>query len=202
MSKHNKHRKHKMEKDIVEEQQTQAQASEQVEIETEQPEVEHPETEASSEQLDAKRLEELQQQCADLKDKNLRMMAEFDNYRRRTSKEKLELEKTAGERIFKDMLSLVDDFERALSVMQSAEDIAAVREGVELIYQKFLGFLQKNEVEPIATVDADFDTEYHEAVTTFPAPTPELKGKVIDCTKKGYTLAGKVIRYAKVVVGE
>ena len=116
--------------------------------------------------------------------------------------EKLELLSTAGERIFKDMLPLIDDFERARQAMQTTEDIQAVREGIDLIYQKFIGFLEKNDVKQIPTENADFDTEYHEAITTFPAPTAEQKGKVIDCTQKGYTLGEKVIRYAKVVVGE
>lgn len=146
--------------------------------------------------------EELRRRCDDLADKNLRMMAEFDNYRRRTNKEKLELMKTAGENIFKDMLPLIDDFERARQAMQHTEDIASLREGIDLIYQKFIGFLEKNDIHAIATENADFDTEYHEAVTTFPAPTEEQKGKVIDCTQKGYRLGEKVIRYAKVVVGE
>ncbi|MBR1808385.1 MAG: nucleotide exchange factor GrpE [Paludibacteraceae bacterium] len=149
-----------------------------------------------------KELETLRDKCADLADKNLRMMAEFDNYRRRTNKEKLDLMTTAGERIFKDMLPLIDDFERARQAMQTTEDIQALREGIDLIYQKFISFLEKNSVKVIETENADFDTEFHEAVTTFPAPTPEQKGKVIDCTQKGYTLGEKVIRYAKVVVGE
>lgn len=145
---------------------------------------------------------ELKEKCADLQDKNIRMMAEFDNYRRRTNKEKLDLMATAGESIFKDMLSIVDDFERAQQAMQNTDDINAVREGIDLIYNKFIAFLEKNNVKAIETDNADFDTEFHEAITTFPAPSEELKGKVIDCTQKGYTLAGKVIRYAKVVVGE
>ncbi|MCM1034704.1 MAG: nucleotide exchange factor GrpE [Paludibacter sp.] len=145
---------------------------------------------------------ELEQQCADLADRNLRMMAEFDNYRRRTNKEKLELLKTAGEDIFKDMLPLVDDFERAKAAMQQADDVQALREGIELIYNKFLTFLAKHEVTPIDTDNAEFNTEFHEAITTLPAPTEEQKGKVLDCTQKGYMLSEKVIRYAKVVVGE
>lgn len=147
-------------------------------------------------------LEKANEQIADLKDKNLRMMAEFDNYRRRTSKEKLDLIKSAGENIFLDMLPLIDDFERAKDAMAKTEDIESLRQGIDLIYNKFISFLQKNEVEAIDAKDQTFDTEYHEAITTFPAPTEEQKGKVIDCTQKGYTLAGKVIRYAKVVVGE
>ena len=130
------------------------------------------------------------------------MMAEFDNYRRRTNKEKLDLLTTAGERIFRDMLPLIDDFERAKTAMKDTEDVQALREGIDLIYNKFISFLEKNEVKQIDTTDAVFDTEFHEAITTFPAPTPEQKGKVIDCTQKGYMLGEKVIRYAKVVVGE
>ena len=138
-------------------------------------------------------IEELEARIAELEDKNLRMMAEFDNYRRRTNKEKLELMATAGERIFTDMLPLVDDFERALAAIDD--------EGVRLIYNKFLAFLDKNDVHPIETEGVDFNTDEHEAVTTF-AAGEDQKGKVIDCTQKGYKLGDKVIRFAKVVVGE
>ena len=138
-------------------------------------------------------IEALKARIAELEDKNLRMMAEFDNYRRRTNKEKLELMSTAGERIFKEMLPLIDDFERALAVIDD--------EGVRLIYQKFMAFLDKNDVHPIETEGADFNTDEHEAVTTF-AAGEDQKGKVIDCTQKGYKLGDKVIRFAKVVVGE
>ena len=145
--------------------------------------------------------EELKARIADLEDKNLRMMAEFDNYRRRTNKEKLELMATAGERIFTEMLPLIDDFERAVSAMEKTDDIDSVREGIRLIQQKFLAFLAKNDVHVIETASADFNTDEHEAVTTF-AAGEEHKGKVIDCTQKGYKLGDKVIRFAKVVVGE
>ena len=157
---------------------------------------------AAEEPSAEQQLAELKEKCADLADKNLRMMAEFDNFRRRTAKEKLELQKTAGESIFKDMLPLIDDFERAQKAMAQTDDINAVREGVELIHQKFIAFLERHEVRPIETEDAGFDTAFHEAITTFPAPTEEQKGKVIDCTQRGYTLGDKVIRFAKVVVGE
>ncbi len=163
-----------------------------------------PQSEEVAEEVDERdaKLAELTERCADLADKNLRMMAEFDNFRRRTAKEKIELQKTAGERIFQDMLSLVDDFERAKAAMQQTEDIESLRQGIDLIYNKFITFLEKNDVRQIDTTDAAFDTDFHEAITQFPAPTPEQKGKVIDCTQKGYTLGDKVIRYAKVVVGE
>ena len=144
---------------------------------------------------------ELEARVAELEDLKLRQMAEFDNFRRRTNKEKLELMTTAGERIFKDMLPLVDDFERAKDAMAKTDDIEAVRQGIELIYNKFIGFLAANDVKVIDTTDADFNTDLHEAITTF-AAGEDKKGKVIDCTQKGYTLGEKVIRFAKVVVGE
>ena len=147
--------------------------------------------ETREEQVDE--TEALKERIADLEDKNLRMMAEFDNYRKRTNKEKLELMATAGERIFTDMLPLIDDFERALAAIDD--------EGVRLIYQKFMAFLDKNDVHPIETEGVDFNTDEHEAVTTF-AAGEDKKGKVIDCTQKGYKLGEKVIRFAKVVVGE
>ena len=144
---------------------------------------------------------ELEARVAELEDLKLRQMAEFDNFRRRTNKEKLELMTTAGERIFKDMLPLVDDFERAKVAMEKTDDIEAVRQGIELIYSKFVGFLAANDVKAIDTTDAEFNTDLHEAITTF-AAGEDKKGKVIDCTQKGYTLGEKVIRFSKVVVGE
>ena len=146
-------------------------------------------------------IEELQARIEELEDKNLRMMAEFDNFRRRTNKEKLDLMETAGERIFTEMLPLVDDFERATEAMQKTDDIEALREGIKLIQQKFIGFLDKHDVHAIETEGVDFNTDEHEAVTTF-AAGEDKKGKVIDCTQRGYKLGDKVIRFAKVVVGE
>ncbi|MCQ2341173.1 MAG: nucleotide exchange factor GrpE [Paludibacteraceae bacterium] len=139
------------------------------------------------------KVKELEAKVAELEDLKLRQMAEFDNFRRRTQKEKLELMDNAGERIFTDMLPLIDDFERALQHEQS--------EGVQLIYQKFLNFLAQNKVTPIETEDKEFSTDEHEAITTF-AAGEDKKGKIIDCTQKGYKLGEKVIRFAKVVVGE
>ena len=155
---------------------------------------------SETETLQAK-VAELEARVAELEELKLRQMAEFDNFRRRTNKEKLELMTTAGERIFKDMLPLVDDFERAKDAMAKTDDIEAVRQGIELIYNKFIGFLAANDVQVIDTIDADFNTDKHEAITTF-AAGEEKKGKVIDCTQKGYTLGEKVIRFSKVVVGE
>ena len=162
---------------------------------------ENPQEEPAEESASEDETETLKARIADLEDKNLRMMAEFDNYRRRTNKEKLELMATAGERIFTEMLPLVDDFDRATEAMSKTDDIDAVREGIKLIRQKFVSFLDKNVVHVIETEGMDFNTDEHEAVTTF-AAGEEQKGKVIDCTQKGYKLGEKVIRFAKVVVGE
>ncbi|MBO5960503.1 MAG: nucleotide exchange factor GrpE [Paludibacteraceae bacterium] len=147
-------------------------------------------------------ISQLTEKCAELTDKNLRLMAEFDNYRRRTLKEKSDIIKNAGENIFKDMLPLVDDFERALTSIQPTPENASLREGVEIIYNKFINFLGQNGVKAIDTENKVFDVEFHEAITTIPAPEESMKGKIIDCTTKGYTLNEKVIRFAKVVVGE
>lgn len=148
------------------------------------------------------KIEELTQKCVDLNDKNLRLMAEFDNFRKRTAKERLDLIKTAGEGLLVNMLPLVDDFERAQKAMETSEDVVAVKEGVDLIYNKFVAFLIQNGVKAIPTENETFDTDLHEAITTFPASTEELKGKIIDCVSKGYTMNEKVIRFSKVVVGE
>ena len=159
------------------------------------------EIEASEVDVLQTKVAELEARVAELEDLKLRQMAEFDNFRRRTNKEKLELMTTAGERIFCDMLPLVDDFERAKVAMAKSEDINAVREGIDLIYNKFIAFLGANNVKAIDTTDADFNTDLHEAINTF-AGGEDKKGKVIDCTQTGYTLGEKVIRFAKVVVGE
>ncbi len=174
--------------------------TENAKVEVENAETAPTEEVSETEQLQAK-VAELEARVAELEDLKLRQMAEFDNFRRRTNKEKLELMTTAGERIFKDMLPLVDDFERAKVAMEKTDDIEAVRQGIELIYSKFVGFLAANDVKAIDTTDADFNTDLHEAITTF-AAGEEKKGKVIDCTQKGYTLGEKVIRFSKVVVGE
>ena len=137
-----------------------------------------------------------------LNDSHLRLMAEFDNYRKRTLREKSELIKSAGESVLVNLLPLADDFERGLQVSKNSADVEAVRQGMELIYSKLAAFLQQNGVKAIDTENSVFDTEFHEAITTIPAPSEELKGKIIDCVQKGYFLNDKVIRFAKVVVGE
>ena len=169
----------------------------------ETPQAEAPEiTEEQAADQIADEMDQIKQQLSDMNDKNLRLMAEFDNFRKRTAKERLELIKTAGELVLVDLLPLVDDFERAQKAMETSEDVNAVKEVVELIYNKFISFLIQNGVKAIPTENVAFDTEYHEAITTFPAPSEELKGKIIDCVSKGYTMNEKVIRFSKVVVGE
>lgn len=147
-------------------------------------------------------IQQLGEKLAEMNDRYLRLSAEFDNYRKRTLKEKMELTKSAGEQILSRILPVMDNFERALQSMEVAKDVPALREGVELIYANFKDFLAQNGVKEVECLHADFDPEVQEAVTQIPAPTEELKGKVVDCIQKGYTLYDKVIRFPKVVVGE
>ena len=153
-----------------------------------------------TEQVDE--LTKTQEELANMKDKYLRLSAEFDNYRKRTMKEKAELILNGGEKSISSILPIVDDFERALKNMETAEDVAAVREGVELIYNKFMTVLGQNGVKVIETKEQPLNTDFHEAIAVIPAPAEELKGKILDCVQTGYTLNDKVIRHAKVVVGE
>lgn len=149
-----------------------------------------------------KELKEAQNQIDDQKDKYLRLSAEFDNYRKRTMKEKAELVLNGGAKCISSILPVIDDMERAVKTMEKATDVAAVKEGIELIYNKFLSILSQNGVQVIETKDKPLDTDYHEAIAVVPAPTEEQKGKILDCVQPGYTLNDKVIRHAKVVVGE
>ena len=158
--------------------------------------------EQSAEEKPADEVEKLQNELDSLKDKYLRLSAEFDNYRKRTMKEKAELILNGGEKCISSILPIVDDFERALKNMETAEDVAAVKEGVELIYNKFMTVLGQNGVKPIETKEQPLNTDYHEAIAVIPAPSEEQKGKILDCVQTGYTLNDKVIRHAKVVVGE
>ena len=156
---------------------------------------------STEEQLQAQ-LEQAKATIEEQKDKYLRLSAEFDNYRKRTNKEKAELILNGGEKCISSILPIIDDLERALQTMQQATDVAAVREGVELIYTKFMTTLEKNGVKVIDTKEKALDTDFHEAIAIIPAPAAELKGKIVDCVQTGYTLNSKVIRHAKVVVGE
>ena len=150
----------------------------------------------------AQELEKANEQIEEQKDKYLRLSAEFDNYRKRTMKEKAELILNGGEKSISSILPIVDDFERALKNMETATDVAAVKEGVELIYNKFMSVLGQNGVKVIETKEQPLDTDYHEAIAVIPAPNEALKGKILDCVQTGYILNDKVIRHAKVVVGE
>lgn len=150
----------------------------------------------------ADELEALKKKYDELNDSHLRLMAEYDNYRKRTLREKAELIKNGGESALSNLLPVVDDFERALQNIRTAEDMKAVIEGVELIYSKFVAYLSQQGVAAIEAIGKPFDTEQFEAIATIPAPDAEMKGKVLDCVQTGYTLYEKVIRHAKVVVGE
>ncbi|MFP4604641.1 MAG: nucleotide exchange factor GrpE [Bacteroidales bacterium] len=147
------------------------------------------------EKTDKEKLNELQ-------DKYLRLTAEYDNYRRRTLKEKMELSRNAGEDILQSMLPVMDDFDRALQSIDEAEDIEAVKEGIHLIYNKFKELLEQKGVKEIGAKDEEFNTDKHEAVSKIPAPSEDMKGKVVDVVQKGYYLNNKVLRFSKVVVGE
>ncbi len=144
----------------------------------------------------------LRQQLNDMNDKYIRLVAEFDNYKKRTLRERMDLIKSAGEDILKEILPVVDDFERALQNIDKAKDVEAVKSGIDLIYGKFNEFLKQKGIAQIEAMNAEFDTDKHEAITKIPAPTDELKGKVVDVVKKGYVLNDKVIRFAQVVIGE
>lgn len=182
----------------VEQQNAEQEASSQTEQEEQSEKVS---TETEEDTIEAQ-LAQAQQEIAELKDKNLRQIAEFDNYRKRVLKEKADLILNGGEKVLTDILPIIDDLERAEQSMDKMTDVNAVKEGVALIIDKFMKFMKSQGVEQIDTKEKDFDVNYHEAITMIPAPVPEMKGKVIDCINKGYTLNGKVIRYSKVVVGE
>ena len=144
---------------------------------------------------------ELENKTAKDKDDYIRLMAEFDNYRRRTAQEKLELVSTASTETIKGMLPVLDDCERALKVLLESDDSDAAKEGTELIYSKLMSYLKSKGLAVIEAIGQPFDTDLHEAVAQFPVPEEEQKGKVFDVVQTGYTLNGKVIRFAKVVVG-
>lgn len=187
--------KNKAEKEVVEEKEVVQEEVNEQETTAEETTEESPEKGSET--------DELQEQLNTVNDKHLRLQAEFDNFRRRTQKEKLDLIKSAGEKILVDVLPVIDDFERALQSMQGEDEAtAAMKEGVELIYNRFREFMKQNGVTEIEAVEQEFDTDVHEALTKIPAPSEELKGKVVDVIQKGYKLNDKVIRFAKVVIGE
>jgi molecular chaperone GrpE len=145
--------------------------------------------------------EKLNAELAEARDKYVRLYAEFDNYKRRTTKERIELLQSAGKDILTDLLPVLDDFERALKSMDSATDVIAVKEGVSLVNHKLKNILQQNGLKEMQSKGETFDADLHEAITNIPAPDASLKGKIVDELEKGYYLNDKVIRFAKVVVG-
>jgi molecular chaperone GrpE len=147
-------------------------------------------------------IEHLQNQLAEQKDKYLRLFADFDNYKKRTAKERLELLNTAGKDIILSVIPVIDDFERAIAVADKATDAESVKEGMLLIKNKMFSTLEQRGLRPMETIGEAFDPEKHEAITEIPAPNDEMKGKVIDQVEKGYFMNDKIIRYAKVVVGK
>ena len=187
------------EEPVVDEQQ-ELNEVEQQEAKSEDDEVEEQETPA--EPTPEERIAQLEAELDKEKKEYLFLMADFDNYRKRTLQEKLDLIKNGGEKVLEGILPVVDDMERAIEAIGKGGDIDSLKEGVDLIYNKLMSYLKSNNVEPIKSTGELFDTDFHEAVTTFPAPEEDQKGKVIDTVLKGYTLNDKVLRHAKVVVGQ
>lgn len=158
--------------------------------------------EPTAEEKLQKELDQTKEELEKSKKEYMFLLAEFDNFRKRTLKEKSELIKNAAEGAMKELLPVIDDFERAIQATADSDDVESIKEGVGLIYNKFVKYLEKNGVKAIESQDADFDTEFHEAVTTFPTDDESKKGKVIDTVQKGYMMNDKVIRHSKVVVGQ
>lgn len=145
---------------------------------------------------------EIEKSLSEMTDKYLRLSAEFDNYRKRTLREKMEMIRTASESVMRNILPVIDDFERAMKSIEAGMDFEATKEGIALIYNKFNDFIKQNGIKEIDAMGNEFNTDLHEAITKVPAPSEDLKGKIIDVIQKGYILNDKVIRFAKVVVGE
>ena len=178
-----------------EETQTEAQNAE---VESQNAEEEQPAKEETPED----KIAALQAELEKSQKEYLFLMAEFDNYRKRTVKEKAELIKNGGEKAMLGLLPVIDDFERAIDAIDKSSDVEGLKEGVDLIYNKFMKYLESQQVKPMESTGTDFDADIYEAVTTFPAPYESMKGKVIDTVQKGYTINEKVLRHAKVVVGQ
>jgi len=147
-------------------------------------------------------LETIENEIIELKDKHIRLQADFDNYRKRTLKERMDLLKTAGESVLMGILPVIDDFDRAMQTLDLVSEDSHIVDGMKLIYSKFQEFLKQNGVKEIEALGQKFNTDLHEAITTIPAPTKELKGKIVDVVQKGYYLNDKVIRFSKVIIGE
>ena len=188
-----------LEEEILKNEESMAQEAAQTE---ENAQEEAPVQELSVEEQLANMLAEAQQMVSEERDKYLRLSAEFDNYRKRTLKEKAELIKNGGEKTLTAILPVLDDFERALKNMEASEETKAMKEGVELIFNKFQKVLGQEGLQKIETDGQAFDTDFHEAIALIPAPSEDLKGKILDCVQTGYMLNEKVIRHAKVAVAQ
>lgn len=149
-----------------------------------------------------KELEELKQQLGEQKEQNLRLYAEFENFKKRNAKDRIEWFKSAGQEVIQSLLPVLDDFERAVKTLENSNDIDAVKEGIKLIQHKLKNTLEQRGLSPIESIGKEFNTDEHEAVTEIPAPTDDMKGKVVDEVERGYKLNEKIIRYAKVIVGK
>ena len=154
------------------------------------------------EEVEEKKEPTTEEILAELQDRYLRLSAEYDNFRKRTLKEKIDLQKSGNENLLGALLPVADDFDRALQSVDEAKDIEAVKEGLKLISGKFTAFLSQQGVKEIEASKKEFDTDLHEAITKIPAPSKKLKGKVVDVIQKGYYLNEKVLRYSQVVIGE
>lgn len=181
--------------------QTEADEMQNEEVKAADENIENEPTEQAEAEVEKDPLEELQGQYDELNNKYLRLYSDFENFRKRTAKERVDLIMNGGADVFKLLLPIIDDFERAQANMETAEDVPSVKEGVSLIYHKMLKELQGKGLKPMETKGEVFDSEIHEAITQIPAPSDDMKGKVIDEVEKGYYLNDKVIRFAKVVVG-
>lgn len=194
-----KHKKEDIEQEQVN-QQTTSTESNVTDSDTQAPQGDAQQTDAS--QANDDKVAELTTQLEEMKDKYLRLTAEFDNYRKRTLKEKAELIKFASEEVLKDLLPVIDDLDRALKAIETANDINAVKEGISLIVNKFNDFLKAKGVKEIDAIGKELDTDLHEAITKIPVQDDAQKGKIVDVIQKGYMLHEKVMRFSKVVVGE
>lgn len=185
------------EEEELQQEETQSEAQN-AEVENQNAEEEQPAKEETPED----KIAALQAELEKSQKEYLFLMAEFDNYRKRTVKEKAELIKNGGEKAMLGLLPVIDDFERAIDAIDKSSDVEGLKEGVDLIYNKFMKYLESQQVKPMESTGTDFDADIYEAVTTFPAPDESMKGKVIDTVQKGYTINEKVLRHAKVVVGQ
>lgn len=192
-----KNEQEQVKEEELQQEETQSEAQN-AEVENQNAEEEQPAKEETPED----KIAALQAELEKSQKEYLFLMAEFDNYRKRTVKEKAELIKNGGEKAMLGLLPVIDDFERAIDAIDKSSDVEGLKEGVDLIYNKFMKYLESQQVKPMESTGTDFDADIYEAVTTFPAPDESMKGKVIDTVQKGYTINEKVLRHAKVVVGQ